>query len=352
MKIRVGVYHCSMSWTPIFDINAVMKRLRPVIELTRPRTPADFAAALPEFATLPCYQDLDGSDRLLRDLTDAIADLPFDSEVKVQDSVWARLILGLDQPDETITERRVDLLEGNGSARKYRDRYVIQSVLHRLQLTALDAPPSVSPYDCGFALLGISVSLLARVRHPLNVHHRVELQLRAARGGQRIVPFCYKGATPFSSVAVLTAPSGESPTAEYIGSSNIAITGNRQFPMHFFWLSQSPVPGASLTLRLVFDEVYTRPWNVIPSCVRLTPGDSPTLRFEAGPRRSFRHVCGYRIAQESSEPIQEFRARSGTKNLPNLAPYLAEARGGDEALELRCYASDRCVDNQRRIIGK
>lgn len=321
-----------------------MTRLKPaVMAPTRPRTGADFASALPEFMALPRYQGFQGPDRLLRDFEEAIDALPLDPKLAVQDRKWARLILGLDQPSENLTSRRRDLAEGNGSARKHRDRYVIQFVLHRLQLMALEAPPGVAHYDCGFEVQAIEARLLARTRYALNVRHTVKLCLRAMRGGQRLVPLCYGGTVPFSTVAA-TVSSAEPLDATYLGTTT-AVTSDPRFPTHFFWLSSPPIPGSPLTVQVELEEVHSHPWGELHTWLRLITGDSPSLRSFVEPRRSFRQVRGYRLAA-GGDPVQEFQA--GRRPKGEFPAYKTQACG-DEAFHMHCLASDKAREHQRRI---
>jgi hypothetical protein len=334
-----------MPWDAMFDIGAVMTRLHPaVMTLTRPRTAADFASALPEFMALPRYQDSQGPDRLLHDFEEAIDALPVDPELAVQDRTWARLITGLDQPRENLTSRRRDLDERNGSVKKHRDRYVIQFVLHRLQLMALEAPPGTSQYDCGFEVQAIEARVLARTRYALNVRHTVTLRLRAMRGGQRLVPLCYGGTIPFSTVTA-SVSSAESLEAKYLGTT-AAVTDDPRFPTHFFWLSSPPIPGSPLTVQVELEEVHSHPWGDLHTWLRLITGDSPSLRFTVDPRRSFRQVRGYRLTANGTKPTQEFQA--GRRPKGELPAYKARARG-DEAFHIHCTASDKAKEHQRRI---
>jgi hypothetical protein len=337
-----------MPWDPLFDIGSVMGRLRPVIELQRPRTGADFAAALPQLVALPRYHDAGGPDRLLHDLQQAIDDsLPLDPDSAVQDRDWARLILGLDQPHESITSRRRDIPEPNGSARKYRDRFVVQSALHRLQLMALEGPPGSSEYDCGFELQSVEARLTARTRYPLNLRHQVILTLRAARGGQRLVALCFGGSISFTSISA-TVLSPESPAAQHIGSTEI-VANDPLLPTHFFWLSYPPVPGSTLVLSADFEEIHRKPWAQIDSRLRLITGDTPVIRFSVQPRRSFRSIQGFRLASDGSDPVEDFR--TGRKRKGELPLYKTVARRGDEAFELHCLPSDRCITHQRRHVS-
>ncbi|HTZ86651.1 MAG TPA: hypothetical protein VMB05_08285, partial [Solirubrobacteraceae bacterium] len=79
---------------PLFDINDVMRRLQPVMELKRQRTPADFAEALPEFSSLPRFRGPIGADLLYKEIKDAATSLPHEPTLPVQDSTWALAILG------------------------------------------------------------------------------------------------------------------------------------------------------------------------------------------------------------------------------------------------------------------
>jgi hypothetical protein len=340
-----------MPWDQLFDISSVMTRLRPVTMLRRPRTATDFAEALPEFMALPRYSVARGHDRLWRDILEAIDGLPYDARLAVQDRDWARLILGLDKSDETVGSRREDLKENNGSARKYRDRYVVQAVLHRLHLVALDAPPGMSSYDCGFEVRSIEAHLLARTRYPLNVRHEVKLQLRAARGGQRLVPLCYGSATPFAATTA-SAPNQKPPRIAYLGSTDV-VTGDPAFPTHFFWLSDAPAPGARVVLVIKFDELHERPWVELHTRLRLITGDIPKLQFTAQPRRSFHWVRGYRLARDGSDAAQEFHGAIRKKQQGAALPaYQPEAKSGDEAFRLTYRASDICITQQRKAMKR
>jgi hypothetical protein len=334
-----------MLGNPLFDIGSVMARLRPIIrEEGRPRTPADFAAALPEFMALPRYSGAGGADLLLQDLEAAIADLPIDAELPVQDRQWARLLLGLDQPAESITSRRRDLGEGNGSARKFRDRFVVQSVLHRLQLLALDAPPVSVSYDSGFEVLFIHATMLVRTRSPLNPRHVIDMQLRTTRGGQRLIPLCYGAIRPFSSYgAQVRGDKGLDIT--YIGSSTVP-TRNAAYPTHFFWFSQPPAPGAIVTIRVVLSETHDEVWTETQSRLLLITGDTPVISIHAAPPKAFERIDGYRFSPNSLGGTLRFTAGSKTKH----AARIYRPRGGIEltAFELRCFASDKCLDAQRQ----
>jgi hypothetical protein len=339
----------SMTQDPLFEIGSVMERLRPVMRSTHPRTSTDFAAALPEFAALQRYAGNDGADRLLRDIESALDDLPQDPKLKkAQHREWGRLILGLDQPTESLTSRRRDLAEGNGSARKNRDRFVVGAVLHSLELQATDAPPSSSLYDSGFEVLMIATELRARARDPLTVRHEVNIRVRATRAGQRIVPICYGATEPFASI-VAQSSNRQKLGVAYMGSSAL-ITGNPDFPTHLFWLSGPPTPDSEILIRVVFDEIHRDVWTAVRSRLQLITSGKPSVVMRAMPAKAFERVIGYRLPPNSADAkVRLDRAPRSSKTSLEYRPRRAKEL---TAFELRCLASAKHLDRQRESMKR
>lgn len=316
------------------------------MRLKRRRTSADFAAALPEFMVLKSYAEPNGAELLLRDIEAALDALPQDPKLKVQHRTWGRLILGLDQPTENLTSRRRDLNEGNGSARKNRDRFVVGSVLQILELQNTDAPPSSSLYDSGFEMLTITTMIGARIRDPRTLRHNVKMRVRAIRAGQRIIPICYGATVPFDSV-VAQSRNEQKLGIAYIGSSAL-ITGNPDFPTHLFWLSAPPKPGSEITVQATFYEVRPDTWREARSRLRLITGGSPSVIMRAVPPKAFERVIGYRTPPNSTSAIVRFdQTVQSNKTLLEYRPRRAKEL---TSFELHCVAATSHIDKRRQTM--
>lgn len=319
------------------------------MQLQRERTPADFATALPEVMKLSRYRGPEGPDILLEDICAALADLPIDRELKVQDSTWGRMILGIDQPTKSITSRREDLNEANGSARKYRDRFVIQAVLHRIQLLDGEASSSSLMYDAGFDVVKIAAELRATLDDPLGVRHKVTMKVRARRPGLRIVPLCYSAVQDFESVMAQTNSKRKIDIA-YSGCSALA-TGNPALPIHFFWLSQPAKPNALISIKIVFSERYPSVWTEAHSRLRLLTDRPREVVLRASPPDAFERVMGYRIAPRSTKAIVRFD--SGEEGAPRRTlEYRPRAAVEETMFEMRCLVSEKHLDRQRKKVRK
>jgi hypothetical protein len=334
-----------MSASSIFELGPPIDRLRKrVARLQRKRLPSDLAEVLPEFMGLPRYGGSAGEVALFEDFLAALDALPDD------DRRWARLILGFDDEEEDLTSRRATLRENNGTAKRNRDQYVLQSVLHRMLLLATEGPPSDSDFDFGFQVLSVEVLLTARTRYPLVPSHSVDVRLRATRGGQRLIPLCYAGTRPLDAPDVVEVV-GSSLEAKHLVSTRV-VQPRAPFPVHLFWLSHAPPPGAVLRLRVRFTEVFTKQWIDVRSRY-VAVGGRHSVLMKAQPRRSFDRADGLRSVLGSGEPQVEFRQRCGKKPKKGVRPHyvLWEARADDgDILELRCKASSIALERQRRGI--
>ncbi len=338
-----------MPLEPLFDIAVVMARLQDVIELERRRTPADFAEALPELSLLPRYRGPTGADLLYKELKEALAALPDDPKLTIQDSTWGLAILGFDHPTESIGMRRGGLRESNGSARKYRDRCVIQAALHQLELRALDLlPPSRGLFDSGFDVLKISTVLSTTASAPMAIRHTVHLRLRARRSGQRLVPICYSGGHTFDSVVAHGTRDSPRVDVTYAGCS-VPATGNPELPLHLFWLSPAPLPYAKIYMKAIFYEHRAELWHEARSRLLLVTDGAPQVVMRAAFSEWFERVRGYRHASGEMSARPEFDSGPEGERRRKLEywPTDPEPQTG---YELRCIASERHLDKQHQYV--
>jgi hypothetical protein len=334
---------------PLFDIATVMDRLlKDVVPLRRERTPADFAGALPEFASLPRYVGLHGADLLYKEIKEAIAALPEDPKLEVQDSTWGLTILGFTDPRVPIGRRRTDLKEGNGSARKFRDRCVVQAALHHVELRALDfQTPLRGLYDSGFDVVKISVGLSTSGGSPLTLRHTVHMRLRARRSGLRFIPLCYSGCHNFHSVVAHSTKAA--PVDMTYAGCTVTPTGNQELPLHLFWLSQAPLPYTKIYMKAVFYEQRESVWTEARSRLLLINDENPEVVMRATYSEWFDRVRGYRIAPDSIAARPEFD--SGPPERPErLLEYRPRHTAPLTEFQLRVIASERHLDKQRRYM--
>ncbi len=327
---------------PIFDIDVAVKRLEPIMRLQRERVAADFSSALPEVMRFARYRPVGGAALLLQDICAALSDLPVDPKLKVQDSAWGRLILGLDHPTDNITDRRDELHETNGSARKYRDRFVVQSVMHRLRLLSDEATVLDAMYDTGFDIVKIATDLRPTADNPRRIRHQVSVKVRARRPGLRIIPLCY-GA---QGRPILVEPNPRAKAdVVYSGCSAIA-TGNSDLPIHFFWLTQPSLPGAVISFTVRFYEERPDGWDEVCARLRLLADSAlHAVIMRASPSDAFRRVIGCRVAPGSSRGVVRFD--SGPPGTPRRKlEYRPRAAKEETIFELRCIPSEEQLDAQ------
>lgn len=286
---------------------------------------------------------------LFDDICEALEELPDDQKTKASDSTWGRMILGLDNPCDTITTRRNDLGEGNGSARKYRDRYVVQAVLHHIQRVAQpELPRSPYSYDSGFDILKTATELRSTLDDPLGITHKVTMKVKARRPGLRIVPLCYGAVGGFESIVAQTNSRKRLDIA-YTGCS-VAASGNPGLPIHFFWLSLPAKPGAMLSIRVSFVERYDCVWTEARSRLRLLSESSLEIVLRASPPDAFERVMGLRSTRSDHAVV---RFDSGPEGVPKRKlEYRPGTAPEPTTFELRCIASERHLDAQRERMRK
>jgi hypothetical protein len=333
---------------PLFDIAVVMERMEAIIKSKKHRLPADFARALPEFAALPRYAGGYGADLLHKEIKEALIALPRDPKLTVQDSTWGLAILGFTDPTHSIGSRRAGLKEDNGSARKYRDRYVVQAALHQVELRALDfQPPARGLYDSGFDLIKVSVGLSTTAGSPLTLRHTVHMRLRARRSGQRFIPLCYSGGNVFHSVVAHSTRA--TPVDMTYAGCTAEPTGNPDLPLHLFWLSQAPAPYKVIYMKAVFYEQRESIWTEARSRLLLISDENPQVTMRATYSEWFDRVRGYRIAPDSIAAIPEFD--SGPLKQPGRRlEYRPRHSTPMTEFELRAIASERHLDKQQRYM--
>ena len=347
MRVDWVTLSFEMSANPLRNVGVAMERLEGIMQLQRQRTPTDFAEALPEIVRLSRYRGRPGPALLFDDICAALEELPEDHKTKVSDKTWGRMILGLDNPADRITIRRRDLGEENGSARKYRDRYVIQAVMHHLQRVALPEIPSHASYDFGFDVLKTATELRSALDDPLGVEHKVTMKVRARRPGLRIVPLCYSAVRSFDSVVAQTN-SNRKIDIVYTGCSALA-TGNPDLPIHFFWLSQPAKPGMVISLRILFSERYDDVWTEARSRLRLLCDSPFEVVLRASPPDAFERVVGLRSTPRNGRAVTRFDSGPEGEPRRNLE-YRPGTAAEQTTFELRCIASKKHLDKQRKSV--
>jgi hypothetical protein len=317
----------------ILDLSDAVERLRRgFAHLRRRRSPADLADSLPEFTRLPRYQGTEGRNRLYDDFVHAMSLLP------VTERNWIRLVLGFDDPNDTVGQRRDRLGESNGAARMYRDRYTIQSVLHRLQLAALDAAPTTVPFDTGLHERHAEISVIARVRYPTRVRHVIRAEFEASRASQRLLAISYSASHGLTCSGSRVLDSAID--LVYIG---VQMMDELSLPVHLFWLSHAPTLGQRLSIEIQFEHVTGRWIHVTSSFTPLA--SATTVRVAATPRASFARAQAERrtVGAEPTSEVVQRRKSMLSIDLPRLEPY--------EVFTATFFASDKNLLNQRRYVA-
>jgi hypothetical protein len=102
-------------------------------------------------------------------------------------------------------------------------------------------------------------------------------------------------------------------------------------------------------MNVILNELYDDVWTEARSRLQLVTGDIPAIVMGAKPAKAFEQVTGYRVPPDSTNSTVEFDTGPNAANnipreyRPSLAIQLT-------AFELRCSASDRCLQAQRQSV--